>query len=51
MASLAAELEIANLLKRERFCRDTAKWDSCRAAFHPDASLTYINVAWSVLSI
>ena len=43
--------EIANLLKRERFYRDTAQWDLCRAAFHPNTLLTYINVAWSVLSV
>ncbi|PVH95453.1 hypothetical protein DM02DRAFT_690126 [Periconia macrospinosa] len=38
--------EISNLLKRECYHRDTAQWDLCRAAFHPDASKTYINVAW-----
>ncbi|KAF1969101.1 hypothetical protein BU23DRAFT_653745 [Bimuria novae-zelandiae CBS 107.79] len=38
--------EIANLLKRERYYRDTAQWDLCRAAFHPDGSKTYVNVAW-----
>jgi hypothetical protein len=42
-------IEISNLLKRERFYRDTAQWDLCRAAFHPESSKTYINVAWSVL--
>ncbi|KAG8528339.1 uncharacterized protein KY384_007257 [Bacidia gigantensis] len=39
-------LAIANLLKRERFYRDTAQWELCRATFHPDASATHINVAW-----
>lgn len=39
-------LAIASLLKRERFYRDTAQWDLCRATFHPDAAETYINVAW-----
>lgn len=39
-------MAIANLLKRERFYRDTAQWDLCRATFHPDAAATYINVAW-----
>ncbi|KAG6015586.1 hypothetical protein E4U41_004595 [Claviceps citrina] len=38
--------DIANLLKRERFYRDTGRWDLCRAAYHPDASRTYIDVAW-----
>ncbi|KAL8757236.1 MAG: hypothetical protein Q9184_004264 [Pyrenodesmia sp. 2 TL-2023] len=39
-------MAIASLLKRERFYRDTAQWDLCRATFHPDATSTYINVAW-----
>ncbi|KAM0796382.1 hypothetical protein BDR22DRAFT_867272 [Usnea florida] len=39
-------LAITSLLKRERFYRDTAQWDLCRASFHPDAAETYINVAW-----
>ncbi|KAG6012120.1 hypothetical protein E4U43_007931 [Claviceps pusilla] len=38
--------EIAHLLKRERFYRDTARWELCRSAFHPDGSKTYINVSW-----
>ena len=51
MATVPADIAtIANLLKRERFHRDTAQWDLCRAAFHPNASMTYINVAWFVLS-
>ena len=41
-------LAIISLLKRERFYRDTARWDLCRATFHPDAAATYINVAWLV---
>ena len=41
-------MAIANLLKRERFYRDTAQWDLCRATFHPDAAATHINVAWLV---
>ena len=41
-------LAIASLLKRERFYRDTAQWDLCRASFHPDAAETHINVAWLV---
>jgi hypothetical protein len=41
-------IEIANLLKRERYYRDTGQWCLCRAAFHPDPSRTHINVAWSV---
>ena len=40
--------EIAYILKRERYSRDTARWDLCRAAFHPDTSRTYVNVAWYV---
>jgi hypothetical protein len=49
MATLTADIaEIAHILKRERYHRDTAQWDLCRAAFHPDASKTYINVAWFV---
>ncbi|KAF4214796.1 hypothetical protein CNMCM8980_000047 [Aspergillus fumigatiaffinis] len=39
-------VEIANLLKRERYYRDTGQWCLCRAAFHPDPSRTHINVAW-----
>ena len=41
-------MAIASLLKRERFYRDTAQWDLCRATFHPEAALTHINVAWWV---
>lgn len=41
-------MAIASLLKLERFYRDTAQWDQCRATFHPDATATYINVAWFV---
>jgi hypothetical protein len=52
MGTEASEIyEISNLLKRERYHRDTAQWDSCRAAFHPDASKTYVNVAWYGLLI
>lgn len=52
MATDTADIaEIANLLKRERFYRDTAQWDLCRAVFHPNTPITYINVAWFVLSI
>ncbi|KFY78183.1 hypothetical protein V501_07760 [Pseudogymnoascus sp. VKM F-4519 (FW-2642)] len=47
MTTLTADIaEIQHILKRERYHRDTAQWDLCRAAFHPDASKTYINVAW-----
>ncbi|KAL4778213.1 hypothetical protein BJX76DRAFT_366569 [Aspergillus varians] len=38
--------QIITLLKRERYHRDTAQWDQCRAAFHPDAQKTYIDVSW-----
>ncbi|KAG5983000.1 hypothetical protein E4U55_000999 [Claviceps digitariae] len=38
--------EIAHLLKRERFYRDTGRWQLCRSAFHTDVSKTYINVSW-----
>lgn len=52
MATLTADMaEIAHILKLERYHRDTAQWDLCRAAFHPDASKTYVNVAWFVLSL
>jgi hypothetical protein len=52
MATLTADIaEIAHILKRERYHRDTAQWSLCRAAFHPDASKTYINVAWFVQSV
>lgn len=51
MATPTADvMAIASLLKRERFYRDTAQWDLCRATFHPNASATYINVAWLVVS-
>lgn len=51
MATTAADIaEISNLLKRERFYRDMGRWELCRAAFHPDAAKTYINVAWFVRS-
>ncbi|KFY34490.1 hypothetical protein V494_06725 [Pseudogymnoascus sp. VKM F-4513 (FW-928)] len=47
MATLTADIaEIAHILKRERYHRDTAQWDLCRAAFHPDTSKTFVNVAW-----
>lgn len=49
--AMAGSVEIARLLKLERFYRDTAQWDLCRDAFHPDASKTYINVAWLVLQL
>ena len=49
MANLNTDvMTIASLLKRERFYRDTAQWDLCRATYHPDAAATYINVAWLV---
>ena len=49
MANPSADVTaIGSLLKRERFYRDTARWDLCRATYHPDAAATYINVAWSV---
>ncbi|KAL2784989.1 hypothetical protein BJX66DRAFT_343490 [Aspergillus keveii] len=38
--------QISNLLKHERYHRDTAQWDLCRAAYHPDADQTYIDVSW-----
>ncbi|KAL4752253.1 hypothetical protein BDW72DRAFT_192198 [Aspergillus terricola var. indicus] len=38
--------EITNLLKRERYYRDTAQWELCREAYHPDANMTYIDVSW-----
>lgn len=43
-------VEIANLLKRERYYRDTGQWCLCRAAYHPDPSRTHINVVWSVIN-
>jgi hypothetical protein len=44
---MATEIaEITNLLKRERYYRDTAQWELCRDAYHPDASMTYIDVSW-----
>ena len=47
MATPSADvMAIANLLKRERYYRDTGQWDLCRDSFHPDAAATYINVAW-----
>ncbi|KAK0510196.1 hypothetical protein JMJ35_007590 [Cladonia borealis] len=47
MATPSADvMAIANLLKRERYYRDTAQWDLCRDSFHPDTAATYINVAW-----
>ncbi|GFF26145.1 hypothetical protein IFM61606_09656 [Aspergillus udagawae] len=47
MAAVTPDIiEIANLLKRERYYRDTGQWCLCRAAFHPDPSRTHINVAW-----
>ena len=49
MMSNSADIsEIARLLKQERFYRDTGRWELCRSAFHPEASKTYINVAWFV---
>ncbi|KAL6237534.1 hypothetical protein BDW75DRAFT_238321 [Aspergillus navahoensis] len=38
--------EITSLLKRERYHRDTAQWELCRQAFHPDGGRTYIDVSW-----
>ena len=43
-------MAIASLLKSERFYRDAAQWDLCRATFPSDAALTYINVAWSIFT-
>lgn len=52
MATLTTDIaEIAHILKRERYHRDTAQWGLCRAAFHPDPSKTYVNVAWFVQSL
>jgi hypothetical protein len=49
MANLTPDITaISNLLKRERYYRDTAQWDLCRATFHPNAAATYVNVAWLV---
>ena len=45
-APTADTLAIINLLKRERYYRDTAQWALCRGTFHPNAAETHINVAW-----
>lgn len=47
MATLTSDIAaIAYLLKCERYHRDTAQFDLCRAAFHPDDSKTHVDVAW-----
>ncbi|KAL4899886.1 hypothetical protein BDW74DRAFT_105827 [Aspergillus multicolor] len=37
---------ITNLLKRERYHRDTGQWALCRGAYHPDPEQTFIDVSW-----
>lgn len=42
------EAEIRFLIGRERFLRDTRRWEGFRGAYHPDSSKTYIHVSWYV---
>ena len=42
------ELEIKQLLIKERYFRDSCEYDNLRECYHPDASKTYISNSWSV---
>ena len=42
------EAEIRSLLIRERFYRDAGEWQKLRGCYHPDASLTLIDITWYV---
>ncbi|KAI5460725.1 hypothetical protein BGZ63DRAFT_454925 [Mariannaea sp. PMI_226] len=43
---LSTEFAIKSLLTRERYYRDTCRWENLRASYHPDASKTNINISW-----
>jgi hypothetical protein len=43
---LLDELEIRNLVVRERFYRDTHQWPKLRQSYHPDATKTHIRISW-----
>ncbi|KAL3483971.1 hypothetical protein BJX62DRAFT_230629 [Aspergillus germanicus] len=40
------EADIRFLIGRERYFRDTRRWKELRAAYHPDASRTYVHISW-----
>jgi hypothetical protein len=48
-ANVLAESEIRGVLIRERFYRDSSQWTKMRDCYHPDASLTLIDISWYVL--
>ena len=44
---LLTELEIKNLLVRERYYRDSQQWEKLRSCYHSDTSKTNIKITWS----
>ena len=40
------ESEIASLLRRDRFFRDTFRWPEFRDCWHPDSSKTLVDLTW-----
>ncbi|EHK17929.1 uncharacterized protein TRIVIDRAFT_67153 [Trichoderma virens Gv29-8] len=46
MAAVDPESHIKSLLVRERYYRDSCQWEKLRAAYHPDASRTRIDISW-----
>ena len=45
---ILAEAEIRSLRIRERFYRDAGEWQRLKDCYHPDASLTAIDISWYV---
>ena len=45
---ILAEAEIRSLVIRERFYRDAGEWQKLRGCYHPDDSLTMIDISWYV---
>ncbi|CAM1503638.1 Fc.00g012290.m01.CDS01 [Cosmosporella sp. VM-42] len=41
-----ADIDIRNLLVKERFYRDSYQWKKLRDCYHPDASQTNIKITW-----
>ena len=46
MEKLLTELEIKNLIVRERYYRDTAQYQNLRDCWHPDEAQTRIKISW-----
>jgi hypothetical protein len=37
---------IRELVIRERYFRDSERWDEWRACYHPDEEETHIDISW-----